>query len=185
MKQHNRSEMAMNILKFLLIGGFIATCFVLPNFAQVYKLFKPTNAADRQRVKRSLARLKKHKFVEIIKRDGEEVIRLTTDGEKKALHYRLTDLKLKIPQKWDGLWTVVIFDIPEAHREARHALTDSLNAIGFYHLQKSTFIAPCRCDQEINMLGNLFEVREHIIAMRVKEIENDKKLRKHFGLGGI
>jgi DNA-binding transcriptional regulator PaaX len=185
MKQHSHSEMATNILKFLLIGGFVATCFVLPNFAQVYRLFKPKNALDRQRVKRSLTRLKRHKFIEIIKRDGEEVVRLTMDGEKKALHYRLSDLKLKIPKKWDGLWTVAIFDIPEMRRAARCALTDSLNEIGFYHLQKSTFIAPCECHKEINMLGNLFEVREHIITMRVKEIENGKKLLKHFGLDGI
>ena len=39
------------------------------------------------------------------------------EGEKKALKFKLDEMEIKKPAKWDGEWRIVIFDIPERFKK--------------------------------------------------------------------
>ena len=84
---------------------------------------------------------------------------LTKDGEKKALRFKLDDMKIKKPKKWDKQWRIVIFDIPEKFKTAREALRGKLKNIGFVELQKSVFAHPFECEDEINFIVEVFQIR--------------------------
>jgi phenylacetic acid degradation operon negative regulatory protein len=45
-------------------------------------------------------------------------------------------------RKWDGLWRIVIFDIPAAHVKTRFALLRYLRNHGFGCLQQSAWVTP-------------------------------------------
>ncbi|MBI5742823.1 MAG: hypothetical protein HZA25_03215 [Candidatus Niyogibacteria bacterium] len=182
MQKHERGELIKNVLMFLLLGGFIATCFVLPNFAQVAKLFRPRNARERQRVNKALERMKERRLIEIKFKNGVKTFGLTKSGRALALRYKIEKIKINIPAKWDGWWTMVIFDIPESRKGDRNMLSYRLKEMGFYPLQKSTFIAPCVCKKEIDTIANYLEVREHVLCARVRSIDNEKELLSHFHL---
>src|SRR3989344_4593151 len=60
--------------------------------------------------------------------------------------------EIKKPARWDKLWRLVIFDIPEEERTGRMALAAKLKELGFYPLQKSVFIHPYECKDEIDFI---------------------------------
>ena len=175
-----RGEIAVIILKTVAVGGLAVAVLALPGLAQVLTLFKPKNDYERYKVKRTYDNLKKQNYIRVYKKDGKEVVEITKKGKRKILQYDYENLKLKKQKKWDGLWRVVIFDIPEKNKLARRALSNKLNSIGFYKFQKSVFITPHKCGDEIEFVTNYFRVRKYVKCMVVKEVEDSTRLKKFF-----
>ncbi len=181
--KYSKGELAKEILKGLALGGFIATCFVLPNFAQVAKLFGAKDWKDKERLRQSLKYLNKQRFVKIsFDKKGNQVVKITEKGNKKVLKYQVNDLKITIPKKWDKMWRLVIFDIPEKHKRARDAITLKLQDMGFYALQKSVFISPYECKNEVDFIFSVFKIRDYVHYFVVKKLEHEDLLRGEFGL---
>jgi CRISPR-associated endonuclease Cas2 len=114
--------------------------------------------------------------------DGSISLILTEGGKKKVLRYRLNDLRIKKPARWDGLWRMVVFDIPESNKQGRNALALKLKQLGFYPLQKSVFVYPYECKDEIDFITEIFELRPYVRFIKIKEIDVDLELKHRFGL---
>ena len=114
--------------------------------------------------------------------DGTVDLVLNDDGKKRALKYNLDTIKIKKSAKWDGLWRVIIFDIPECFKQGRDALSVKLKQMGFYPLQKSVFIYPYECKNEIDFIIEIFDLRQYIRIMLVKETDVDLNLKNKFKL---
>ena len=115
-------------------------------------------------------------------KDGLAKIILTKEGEKKALKFKIDEMKIKKPTKWDDEWRVVIFDIPERFKKAREALRKKLKDLGFIKLQESVFVLPYECENEINFITEIFLIRPFVRFMRVKSFTNEEQIRLKFGL---
>jgi len=172
----------MIILKTVAVGGFAVAVLALPGLAQVLTLFKPKNSYERGRVAKSYDYIKKQNYIRVYKKDGKDIVEITKKGRKKILQYDYENLKLKKQKKWDGLWRVVMFDIPEDKKNARRALSNKLKSMGFYKFQKSVFISPYKCGEEIEFITNYFRVKRYVKCMLVKEIEDVARLKKVFEL---
>ena len=83
---------------------------------------------------------------------------------------------------WDGKWRTVIFDIPEKLKSARNALRDKLKEVGFHELQKSVFVFPYECKDEIDFIIEFFNLRQYVRYGIFDFIDNDLHLRKTFNL---
>jgi len=116
------------------------------------------------------------------KPDESIEIILTEKGKLKALEGKIDELEIKIPKTWDKLWRVVIFDIPEEKRRARDVLRERLKKLGFLELQKSVFIFPYECKDEIEFVVEIFEIRKYVRYLVVKEITNEEELLLKFKL---
>ena len=113
--------------------------------------------------------------------DGSSTMILTDKGRIKTLNYHFQKMKVeKAP--WDGKWRVVIFDIPETLKKARDALRNRLKSCGFQELQKSVFVLPYPCDNEVDFLIEFFGLREFVRTGILEKIDNDLHLRKIFAL---
>jgi DNA-binding transcriptional regulator PaaX len=112
--------------------------------------------------------------------DGTVDLVLNDDGKKRALKYNLDTIKIKKSAKWDGLWRVIIFDIPECFKQGRDALAVKLKQMGFYPLQKSVFIYPYECKNEIDFIIEIFDLRQYVRIMLVKETDVDLDLKNKF-----
>ena len=115
-------------------------------------------------------------------KEGLVEIVLTKDGEAKALRFKIDEIKIKKPVKWDGEWRIVIFDIPERFKKAREALRNKLKNLGFVKLQESVFILPYECEDEVDFITEVFLIRPFVKFVRVKSFTNEEKLRVNFGL---
>ena len=118
------------------------------------------------------------------KEDKNGIIKivLTKEGQKKALRFKLDEMKIKKPAKWDGQWRIVIFDIPEKFKKAREALRIKLKELGFLELQKSVFIFPYECEDEINFIMEVFQIRSFVRLICAKSFTNEEQLKIKFNL---
>ena len=90
---------------------------------------------------------------------------------------------MRIEEKeWDGKWRLVIFDIPEEIRKGRDALREKLRKLGFYELQKSVFVFPHECKDEVDFVIEFFGLREYVRYGVLESIDNNFHLKKVFNL---
>lgn len=123
--------------------------------------------------------LHKKGFIRFVEKEDGRFIALTANGQLKAL---LTKAKYPIPVRWDGKWRLMIFDIPEEVRDKRNELRRLLKINNFFKLQASVYINPYPLNREAIKYLQETKLNEYIRIMKVEEIDNDKALKKHFGL---
>ncbi len=179
-----RGELKKEILKGLILGGFIVASFALPNLPQILTLFDTKNSRERFKIKRVLKNLQNQKFIDIYEKDNEQIVKITEKGQQKILKYKFDELKITRPKKWDGCWRIIAFDIPEKRKKARNALTMKLKEMELYPLQKSVFICPFKCRDEIDFVGEIFNIKKFIHYFIAKEIDEKDTdyLRKYYNL---
>ena len=87
------------------------------------------------------------------------------------------------PKKWDGHWRIIFFDIKESKKNVRDALRHHLKNLNCYPLQKSVFVTPYPCKEEIDFLCEFYEGgTEIILAEAISLGKNEKTVRAHFGI---
>ena len=181
-ENYSRGELAKQILKGLAIGGIIATSFALPNIAQILSLFDVGDSRDRYRIKRAIKTLENQRLVNVYEKNGINVVEITEKGKKKSLIYNIDEVKIVRPKKWDGFWRIIIFDVPERFKKARDALSQKLRDMEFYPLQKSVFVCPFDCKNEIDFINEIFNTGKFVHYIVAKEISNEAFLKRHYNL---
>ena len=114
--------------------------------------------------------------------DGTATIVLTQDGKKKALTYKIDEMEIRKPKSWDGKWRIIIFDIPEERRKTRDALRQHLQQLGCLELQKSVFVHPFDCRDEIDYLIEFYQIRRFVRFIVADSIDNAIHLKYKFRL---
>lgn len=137
---------------------------------------------NKENLKREIRNLYRSKLIEAKENpDGTLTYILSDKGKIKALTYHFQEMKIKnIP--WDGKWRVVIFDIPEKLKNARNALRNKIKELGFYELQKSVFVLPYECRDEINFIIEFYNLRKYVRYGTFDFIDNDLHLKTIFHL---
>jgi len=115
-------------------------------------------------------------------KDGTTALTLTADGKEKILKYNLDILEIKKQNKWDGLWRIVIFDIPESKKRARDALSLKFKNMGMLAIQKSVFLCPYECKDEIDFVVEFFGLKPFVRFIIAKDIDIALDLKQKFQL---
>lgn len=173
------------LLQLLAAGAGVAVISVLsPRLpATLLRAYLRQRRFQKGRFLEDLRRLQARELIEFIENaDGTIKITLKKRGKELVLRYKFDEIRIKKPPRWDGKWRLLIFDIPHAKKRARDALNRKLKEMEFYPLQKSVFLQPYPCEDEIDFIGQVFNVREHILLLTISDFEGSEKLRHHFGL---
>lgn len=179
MTRDERKEMILNIL---LGVGLLTTAIVAPNAVQLFKYFTPKNSRDRWKIKQSFVRLEKNGLIKKKITNGEDYYSLTLLGNKRAKKYQLDSMKIEEQKKWDGLWRLAMFDIPEDKKMARRGINLVLKKLGCVQYQKSVFITPYPCTKEIDFVGECFDARKYIRVITARDVEGVEQIKKVFKL---
>jgi len=137
---------------------------------------------DERKIARALERLKKNRLIILTENEGKFKVELTKKGKRKVEEIQFENMEIEEPKVWDKKWRVVIFDIPKQKKRARDALREKLKELKFYQLQKSVWVHPYSCENEIQFLCQLFDITSYVNIIVADNIYNDIKLRKHFKL---
>lgn len=174
-----------DILKLLAAGVILATVVIFPGLAAIGPLIKEIQEnRDRKewdkynlwRLRQMIKRLEKQKVVEI--KDG--IVKITDRGKRKLLKFNLEDIELK--RKTDGKWRVIIYDIANLKKFQRELFRETLKRLKFLRLQKSVYITPFVCNDEIEYLRQLFNIGNDVLVLKVAEIEKAEVYKRYFGL---
>jgi len=119
-----------------------------------------------QKILNTLANLERGNY---IKKTVDNNYKLTKKGIKRINFSKLFKLSLDKNKK-DGLWRVVIFDIPEKQRVKRDLLRQKLKDFDFKMIQKSVFVSPYICEKEIKELCKILDLKSGVSILTAKTI---------------
>lgn len=175
----------MQKVLLLLEGGLILGLTRRPDyyFKILKKISKEWRKINERALRSAIRKLYKSKLIDYKENnDGTVSMTLTSKGKKKIIQFNLDLMEVKKPFRWDKLWRLVIFDIPEEERQGRRALAAKLKELGFYPVQKSVFIHPFECKDEIDFITEIFNLRPYVRLFTVKETDIEPDLRNRFNL---
>ncbi len=132
-------------------------------------------------LRRNLRRLQNQKIVEIVNENGNKVIKLTRKGRTKYLRFKLEELSLK-GKSWDGKWRLVTYDISKLKKSAQENFRRALKQINFFPLQKSVYLTPYKCSDEIEYLREYFNLSSEVLLLEISKLENNSYYKQYFGL---
>ena len=137
----------------------------------------------RRELYRSIERLYESKLVFYKEqKDGSIIIELNRNGKKAALTYKIDEMSIPKPTRWDGKWRIVLFDIPESIKKLRNTLRTKLRQLGLLELQKSVFIHPYECRDEIDFVIELYNARKFVRFIEATGLDNELHFKHKFKL---
>ena len=169
----------------LLLGGVTIGLSGSPKtaFKVIHAVHKEWQEINKKALDRSIAALHHSGHVVVHSQRGKTaLLTLSKMGRARAAACALNRLTIHRPKKWDGHWRIVMFDIPEEFRKNRNSFAVGLKEMGFVQLQKSCFVFPFPCLDEIEVLADFHEVRPFITFLVAESLEGSKTLARRFKL---
>ncbi|MDD2730529.1 MAG: hypothetical protein PHW33_00165 [Candidatus Portnoybacteria bacterium] len=164
---------------FSTIGQLISVTEIIFSRASLGKKIQRLGNIEVRDLNRSLKRYARAGFIKPVGKDRFELMK---KGEEKLLGLRLKN-KIKLRNKWDGRWRIIIFDIPESRKFAREAIRRKLKFLNFFPLQKSVFIFPFRCEEGIKELVDFFRLGDFVEIILAESLGGrEAQIRKKFNL---
>ena len=184
-KKTKRLGRVQKKILLLLFGGLALSCSRSPS--KTLQIIRGMHEAwkdiDKQAADRAIQALYESSLVDAKENtDGTLTLILNEKGKKRALTYRYTDIKIPKPAMWDKKWRLIIFDVPEWEREARDAFRDHLDYMGFFCIQKSAWVYPYNCKDEIDFIVECLDVRKYVRFITADYFDNEEHLRRFFRL---
>ena len=134
-----RNSFKRKVLLTLAAGVSLSYAGTLPKqWRIISKLIKEWMDIPPKQLRRSIGSLYKSSLVsQKENRDGSVTIVLTKKGKAVALRYKLEEMKVATPKRWDGKWRMVMFDVPEKFKKARDVFRFHLKKLNWF--QQSNF----------------------------------------------
>jgi len=175
------------LLKLAVMGMITIAAASSPYFLHTIArgYFKEKHKDQEAKRARKIRELQKRKLIEFKElNDGTIRIILSHLGKKLIRQYKLEDIKIKTPKKWDELWRIIIYDIPSKQKKACDAFRKKIRCLGLYPIQKSVWVSPYDCLAELEFVCNIFniDIDNHLFYFKTSEIPKEKELKDFFNL---
>ncbi len=91
---------------------------------------------------RSIKNLIESGCIEMIQSDNKSYLKLTKKGKNKLNSIKLEGDQALVSNTWDGLWRIIILDIPENRKNERESLRYLLKKADFVCIKNTVWISP-------------------------------------------
>ncbi|MDO8495492.1 MAG: hypothetical protein Q7S32_03150 [bacterium] len=171
-----RSKFISTLLEILEEFPVIAAGFVIRESWED-KIIR-SGGMDPKRIRQNFYNLKYRKII----RDHPKGFALTSKGQRWFLDLKFRQLKIR-SRKWDNQWRIIIFDIPEQFKNARQVLRNKLKALDFKMIQKSVFVCPFHCENEISFLVRYLDIESYVDLVQAFSIgSKEKEFKQYYNL---
>ncbi|WP_185897321.1 PaaX family transcriptional regulator C-terminal domain-containing protein [Paenibacillus zeisoli] len=120
-----------------------------------------------QIIRNTLSRLKKDGYIESTERSRYAVTPLGSEFIQT-----INRKPLLIEQQWDGVWHMVMFEVPEADRKKRDAFRGGLLQLGFGLLYKSVYISPWDYTEDVLLLADNLGITDWVTLGKGSFVHN-------------
>jgi len=179
LSQMRRLKIGLNekeIIEYIGLGFVLIAALTSPNLPRV--LMPLVKKRGIKWIKKILKQLEDKRVVYL---SGEK-IRLTKKGRKLLNKIYLSEFKITKQEKWDGLWRLVSYDVPEIYKNSRNVFRGVLENNGFQQIHKSLWVSPYDCKEEIAVFCKNLNMTKDVIVMTTDHLPNQKEMIEHFNL---
>ncbi|MBI2068602.1 MAG: hypothetical protein HYT67_00640 [Candidatus Yanofskybacteria bacterium] len=118
----------------------------------------------------------------LLKRTGKDSFKFTKEGMLWLNLAVFRYFRNRYP-KWDNKWRLVIFDIPGSLNVKRDSLRRRLKYIGFVMIQRSVFVFPYPCEDELSDICKKLKISDYVDVVIAESIgSREEELIKFFKL---
>jgi hypothetical protein len=180
--ENKTAKSALNAtLAIMATGGIITLGAMAPGLLmEINKISRRKRRKETEKYReiwRNFNSLKKKGNLEFVKEEDDCLFyKFSEKGENKVRKFIIDELRISPPKEWDKKWRLIIFDIPEKKRGGRVAFRKKLNDMGFYQCQKSAWIHPFPCLEEIEFVKDVFNLKPFVKIFLVDEMTDGKTL---------
>ena len=179
-----------DILILLGVGSFFAASLIMPGLPLALKPFldekrrKEANEWKRfntWRLRQVLKRMRDQKLIEIAQTNQGHIVKISDRGKRKLLKFSIDNMELN-RKNWDGKWKIIIYDIYTDKKQERELFRKTLKRLKFLKLQKSVYLTPFKCHDEIEYLRQVCNIGDEVLILTVSGIENESAYKEYFGV---
>lgn len=185
-KSYKKKEALKIILKTIATAGVFMIAATSPYFLSslIRKYIKDGGDIRKRRaLTRALDYAKRNQLVSFREEGGDMIMILSEAGKQKITEYAFDDMMLPQKKYWNDKWHIVIFDIPHKKKAAREALREKFQELGMVMLQKSVWVWPYECRNEIRFIQRVFDLHDKEVNYIIADyVEDESILKKHFNL---
>lgn len=180
---NNPTSQAINgALKLLTVGAITPVGLLAPNSIQMLnRLF----GKKHKKASTYLSSMKYQKLVTVEETKAGLIVRATDKGKKRALFASIDEVIIKSPLSWDGKWQMVMFDIPESKRAERKSLAEKLSQLNFLMIQKSCWIYPFPCRNEVGLFVEALGLEKYVSMLTVLDTNFHEFAKRYFTKIGL
>lgn len=167
---HKARVYPVKAIKLIMSMANIGASLIIPGNTVLLKSFE--EHMDKKSARRTLTYLEYRKLVDVkMLPDGNIEYRLTSNGLRRYKKARLEDIKIKTPLNWDKKWRMVVYDIPtqRSNQGIRRELIDQLRQNRFRMLQKSIWIHPFECKEQVGIILDLLNLDKYASFFTVED----------------
>jgi len=156
---------------------------MVKNIIKILKEVKKLKVEE-EKIKKSLRSLEKREIINLVETDENVYVYLKDKENLQVLKYSIKSLLefKKKNKKWNGKWFLVFFDVPEIQRNKRDYLRRFLQQLGFYQYQKSVYLFPYECEEEVTLIKKIVEGAKYMKYIIAEKIEDEDLAKTFFHL---
>jgi len=128
----------------------------------------------------ALGRLERERWVRKEKRNGQIFYELSARGQQE-IDRTLLSLRAH-GEVWDGVWRLVMFDIPEKERDLRDKFRRGLMGLNLKNLQGSVWVSSRDVRKEVKELADEVGVVPERLNIFTARAENDRNVARSWDL---
>lgn len=175
------------LLKIAAVGFIVVAALSSPYFLHMVakKYFKEKTIDAARKRSRKLRELQKRKLLDFKEMPDSSVkITLSHQGKNLVRQYKLEEMSIVKPKLWDKKWRIITYDIPISKNQASNSFRKKMRDLGLYQLQKSIWVSPYECLNEMEFLCVIFDINmdECVYYFKASEIPREREVKKFFNL---
>lgn len=184
-KENRNAKTILNVtLGLVAAGGILTFGVAFPKIlGEIGKMRQRQKKESREKYRKiwnNFNSLRNRNALEFVREENSYLVyKLTEKGKEKIKKFAFDEIKINDPAEWDEKWRLVIFDVPEKYTKSRNALRHKLEDLGFYQCQKSAWIHPFPCAEEIEFIKGILNLGPFVKLFLVEEM-TDGKVLYHF-----
>lgn len=189
--RHKRWELRKGILEVIILGiisgGGSPLKPTLPLMMEtIIKLIGEDRklAFEEKKIRRVINSLEKQEILTLVDKGDSIHTYILNNKHPSVITYSIKSLLefRRREKKWKGKWYAIFFDIPEIQRNKRDYLRKFLKKLGFYPYQKSVYLFPYECEEEISLIKKIVSGAAYMKYAIIEKIEDEDKLKNFFNL---
>jgi len=182
-KKAQITQVALCVLAVASVPALVFLAAAMGNALRVFKQFERSKHFSKEQVRNSINHLRREKLIEYLAdKNGKTIVKITKKGETRLRAFDIELMKIEKPKKWDGKWRLIMFDIPMRFTKGREALRYHLKTLGFFLFQKSAWIYPYPCEDEIIFIADFLGVGKYVEILVADSVLREERIKKYFDL---